>query len=101
MAKRKNASTAYAPYTTLPGVNFPPASGDHLLDCEAGAQQAQEFLRTLAKGDGHYLLGWIVRDMIESGKFSGVEIGFFGALSRALNPFAKVGRTQSLLVARR
>jgi hypothetical protein len=29
------------------------------------------------------LLGWIVRDMIERGRFGGVEVGFMAAISSA------------------
>jgi hypothetical protein len=58
-------------------------TGDYLIDCGAGARLAEEFLRYHNATREHFILGWIVRDMIAKGRFTGVEVGFFRRISRA------------------
>jgi hypothetical protein len=59
-------------------------SGDYSSDCSQGERHAAEFLRVLQFGRQCFVLGWKVREMIERGRFTGVEAGFFHTISKAL-----------------
>jgi hypothetical protein len=59
------------------------ASGDYAADCAVGEEEADTFLRRLSWEQKLYALGWLVRDMIANGRFTGVEAGFFHRISQA------------------
>lgn len=59
-------------------------TGDYPNDCDRGSQRADEYLRTLAMAQQCFLLGWMVRDMVNAGRFDGPEVGFFHKISVAL-----------------
>jgi hypothetical protein len=59
------------------------ASGDYGADCSAGEEEAEAFLRRLSWEQKLYALGWLVRDMIARGRFTGIEAGFFHRISEA------------------
>jgi hypothetical protein len=59
-------------------------SGDYASDCSQGARDGAEFLRVLQFGRKCFMLGWKVREMIEKGRYTGVEAGFFHSISTAL-----------------
>ena len=59
------------------------ASGRWVADCEVGHEYARIYIER-RKRFGAPLLGWIVRDMIAAGQYSGVEAGFMGGIARQL-----------------
>jgi hypothetical protein len=59
-------------------------SGDYAADCSQGERNGAEFLRVMQFGRQCFMLGWKVREMIERGRFTGVEAGFFHSISAAL-----------------
>jgi hypothetical protein len=59
------------------------ASGNYGADCTVGEEEAETFLRRLSWEQKLYALGWLVRDMIARGRFTGVEAGFFHRISQA------------------
>jgi hypothetical protein len=79
---------AHTAKTNLPALrtrgfwDFAP-SGDYAEDCATGEQEAEAFLRRLSWEQKLYALGWLVRDMIAGGRFTGVEAGFFHRISLA------------------
>jgi hypothetical protein len=77
------------------------AAGDYAADCNTGVQLAEEFLRHLNRNRELCRtseLGWIVRDMIAKGRFTGLEVGFFSRISRACpdHPFLRLTADQSV-----
>jgi hypothetical protein len=74
---------AAVPVVVSRGHWSPHGSGDYAADCEVGAQEAEAFLRRLTWEQKLYALGWLVRDMITHGRFTGVEAGFFHRISQA------------------
>lgn len=60
-------------------------TGNFGFDNELGVMLGQRTAAHLRKHKNQtYLLGWIIRDMVKSGNFNGVEIGFFHALAKAI-----------------
>lgn len=59
-------------------------TGDYAMDYERGVEMARQALPAMRHGVGRNLLSWIVKDMIEKGEFTGVEVGFLGAISATL-----------------
>lgn len=58
-------------------------SGNWIADCRLGQEYGRIYLDARTRY-GAPLLGWVVRDMIGHGRWSGVEAGFFGAISMGL-----------------
>lgn len=52
-------------------------------DCDLGAEYARIYLDRLRSQSLCPPLGWIVRDMIAGGTFTGIEAGFLGAVTTA------------------
>jgi hypothetical protein len=64
----------------------PVSSGDYAADCQLGSALGEEYLAYSRQREVHgwtTLLGHIVKRMTERGDFSGLHIGFFGAIARA------------------
>lgn len=61
-----------------------PATGNYMADIEAGQAAARDCIYEMRAANSGYLLIWSIRDMVENGRFSGVEVGFMGTISRAL-----------------
>lgn len=59
-------------------------TGDYAMDYERGVEMARQALPAMRHGAGRNLLGWIVKDMVEKGEFTGVEVGFLGTISATL-----------------
>jgi hypothetical protein len=59
------------------------ASGDYGADCAHGEREAEAFLLRLNTARKFFILGWMVRDMIARGRFSGIEAGFFHRISES------------------
>jgi hypothetical protein len=55
-------------------------TGDYQWNCIIGQGLAARVLRTIQQGAHHELLRSIVADMVRSGTFSGVEVGFTGTV---------------------
>jgi hypothetical protein len=75
------------------------ATGGYADDCNKGVRQAEEFLRHFNRDHGERSeLGWIVRDMIAKGRFTGLEVGFFSRISDALpdHPLLRLTSDQSV-----
>lgn len=70
-------------------------SGDYWKDCMRGEQRARMFSGELDTAREMFMLGWIVRDMIDKGRYGGVEVGFFHRLS--LNLMSGLARSVPLL----
>jgi hypothetical protein len=61
------------------------ASGDYGADCTSGEREADAFLLRLRTARKFFMLGWMVRDMIARGTYTGLEAGFFHRISKACN----------------
>jgi hypothetical protein len=67
-------------------------SGDFFKDVEAGSRLAFNFLHSM-RGVGPEL-GWLVKDLIENGRFGPVEVGFFNVIGRSLkHPYVALPTT--------
>lgn len=51
---------------------------------EIGRERGEEFVDRIRAGDVPFLLGHMVKDLVESQKFTGIEVGFFHAISMRL-----------------
>ena len=51
-------------------------SGNWAEDCQVGGEYARIFLNRVRASEPGPILGWIIRDMIQKGQYSGVECGF-------------------------
>jgi len=71
-----------------------PATGNYERDCAEGERLASEYVLRMQMHPRPGMLGWIVRDMIAKGRFSGVEVGFFQGLSAHIS--AKSSRPPAL-----
>jgi hypothetical protein len=61
-------------------------SGTWLADCELGERYARMFIKLITSGRTSVaLLGWVVKGMISTGRFTGIECGFMGAIGKRLN----------------
>jgi len=58
-------------------------TGHWIRDCEVGHEYGRIYLER-RKRFGAPLLGWIVRDMIAAGQYTGVEAGFMGVMAQQL-----------------
>ncbi len=58
-------------------------TGNWKEDCEVGTEYARIFIERARAGEPRPLIGWIVRDMIFRGVWSGVEAGFMQGVGRA------------------
>ena len=56
-------------------------SGDYGADCLAGRDQAARALNYMNANSCPTMLGHLVEAMIARGRFSGLEVGFFQAIS--------------------
>lgn len=56
-------------------------TGDYEKDCVLGQTYANAALDFIINTDFNPLLGWIVRDMITTNNFGGIEAGFFSVIS--------------------
>jgi hypothetical protein len=61
-----------------------PHTDDWCADSDVGGRQANEYLLRLTIAREAFLLGLMVRDMIERGTYGGAEAGFFHRISLAL-----------------
>lgn len=77
-AGRKKNTAAYM------AVSNAQPSGDWLSDCSTGRAYARAFLAEV-RNPSRPLLNWIVRDMIQRGRYSGIEAGFFAAIQESLD----------------
>jgi hypothetical protein len=59
-------------------------TGNYWKDCAHGERRAQEFMRVLRARQEGFMMGLMVRDMIRSGRFGGIEVGFFHRISATL-----------------
>ncbi|MGF7175872.1 hypothetical protein [Azospirillum doebereinerae] len=59
------------------------ASDSYLQECERGEAFAQLALDHMRRQDAAPLLAWIVNDMLDKGRFGGVEIGFLRVFAAA------------------
>jgi len=70
------------------------ADDDWIADCEVGAEYGRIYVDRLRSTAACPPLGWIVKDMIGKGRYSGVEAGFFSVVGRAasarIQPYPKV-----------
>lgn len=67
---------------TAPGKAWAPQrTGDYETDCALGRKCASEFAEFASASDANSLLGVIVSDMVEDGRFTGLEVGFFAGIS--------------------
>jgi hypothetical protein len=57
---------------------------NHVWDCVIGEGLAIDALRTMQRTGTEDLLRTIIRDMVLRGTFSGVEVGFLGAICTRL-----------------
>jgi len=57
------------------------ATGNYERDCAEGERLASEYVLRMQMQPRPAMLGWIARDMIAKGRFSGVEVGFFQGIS--------------------
>lgn len=55
-------------------------------DCQVGAEYGRIFVDAVRARQATPMLGWIVRDMIKAGRFTGVECGFLSGVSAAILP---------------
>lgn len=58
-------------------------TGDYSDDCEAGAAAAIELQDFMRDQDAPFMLGHVLRSMVEKGRWSGVEVGFAQAMAAA------------------
>ncbi len=58
-------------------------TGQWVEDCNVGSEYARIFVERIKAGEPRPLIGWIVRDMIVKGVWSGIEAGFMQSLGRA------------------
>lgn len=65
-------------------------SGDWALDCVVGSEYARIYVERRSEMHAP-LLGWIVRDMIKVGVYSGVEAGFIGGLAAYIPARQRIG----------
>lgn len=63
------------------------ASGEWQYDCRVGAEYARLYAERMSKGNAPPL-AWIVRDMVQAGRYTGVEAGFVSAISQGLTTAA-------------
>ncbi len=94
VAKRDKKGTKLVPYDFWSVEE----TGDFVADCNEGVRLAEEFLRELNAKNSMAKLGWIVRDMIAKGRFSGLEVGFFSRISWACvdDPFLRLTADHSV-----
>ena len=62
----------------------PEVSGVWANDNATGRNMAEGLLDQMRSGDNPALLGHVVKSMIASGGYTGVEVGFFQRLSESL-----------------
>lgn len=60
------------------------ATGDQGRDRELGRDLAAKALACMQEERLPALLTWVVRDMVEAGRFGGVEAGFLAAVAEAV-----------------
>ena len=58
-------------------------TGNWAADCHLGGEYARIYKDRALHGEGRPLFAWIVRDMIQRGKFTGIEAGFSQALAQS------------------
>lgn len=58
-------------------------TGDYSADCEAGTAAAIELQDFMLAGDAPFMLGHVLRSMVEKGRWSGVEVGFAQTMAQA------------------
>lgn len=56
---------------------------EYSADCMAGAMAARDFLKQMIDERAYFMLAQKVREIMNSGKFGGFEVGFFGEIARA------------------
>ena len=56
-------------------------TGDYGADCGAGRLMADALIKRMADTDGTVALGAVVHEMIKSGRWGAVHIGFFQRLA--------------------
>lgn len=57
---------------------------DWIRDCDVGTAYGRRYLETLRSTPPTPPLGWIIRDMVALGRWTGVEAGFCSAIDKAL-----------------
>lgn len=60
-----------------------PETGDWSADCATGRAAAADLCRVMYFQDATPLLGFVVKAMIEKGRFGGVEVGFCQVIAEA------------------
>lgn len=58
-------------------------TGDYSADCEAGTAAAIELQGFMRDHAAPFVLGHVLRSMVEKGDWSGVEVGFAQAMAQA------------------
>lgn len=67
------------------------SSGDYERDVEEGTHRGERLVRDLRLQGDHYVLGWMVREMVQGGRFGGIEVGFCEAVAKACAGSALLG----------
>lgn len=60
----------------------PERTGDYMADCAVGRAAGLEIVERLRDGAAPNLLGSVIRDMIASDQFEGVEAGFCSTIAQ-------------------
>ena len=61
-----------------------PETGNWSADCAAGRAAGADLLRVMFFQDASPMLGFVVRAMVEKGRFGGVEAGFCQVIAEAV-----------------
>lgn len=59
-------------------------TGDFIADCGLGTLFAQQFVTWMRTTNEPFRLGWLAKEMVEAGRFEGVEVGFWRAIANML-----------------
>ncbi len=70
-------------------------TGDWRQDCEIGIAYARMYIDRAVRGEPRPLLCWVIRDMVRTGRFGGVETGFAQGLAHSYAGLAMPKRSTS------
>lgn len=78
--------------------SVPPATGAWREDNALGAEYGRIYVQAWLRDETGPILPWIVRDMVRSGQWSGIESGFLGVIGRAALRRGYVGLPREMLL---
>lgn len=59
-------------------------TGDYAADCGTGEMIATGCVAHIGRENDPFIIGEIVRAVVQSGRYSGIEVGFFSTVGAAL-----------------